>query len=92
MQEAKTIGIIMDGNRRWALENGLSKLSGHQYGIKKILEVVNWSIEEKVKNLIFYAFSTENWNRSKIEIKAIMLLFQGFMKNEVEKIIEKKFQ
>ncbi len=86
----KSVAIIMDGNRRWAVENGMSKIEGHKYGAEKISEVIDWVLEEDIKNIVLYAFSTENWNRSKIEIDAIMFLFEDFIKNKLNKIIEKK--
>ena len=80
----------MDGNRRWAVENGMSKLEGHKYGAEKVLEVVDWIKEEGIENLTLYAFSTENWNRTKIEVQTIMKLFESFLKNEIQKIIQKE--
>lgn len=92
MKEKKieSIAMIMDGNRRWAVENGMTKLDGHKYGVDKVLEVIDWIKEEEIKNLTVYAFSTENWNRTKIEVKAIMLLFEKFMKNQVNEIIQRE--
>jgi len=80
----------MDGNRRWAVEKGMSKLDGHKYGAEKISKVIDWVKENDIKHLTLYAFSTENWNRSKIEIEVIMRLFENFIENEMDKIIEKK--
>ena len=80
----------MDGNRRWAVEKGMSKLDGHKYGAEKISEVIDWTMENDIEHLILYAFSTENWNRSKMEIDVIMRLFENFIENEMDKIIEKK--
>lgn len=70
------IGIIMDGNRRWAKEKNLSTIEGHKAGYEKFKEVVEWSKEEGVKNLIFYAFSSENWNRTKDEVDYLMNLIK----------------
>lgn len=72
MERPNCIGFIMDGNRRWAKEKGLSTLKGHQKGFENFKDVVNWSIESGVKNLIFYAFSTENWKRNKVEVSDLM--------------------
>ena len=58
------VGIIMDGNRRWAKERGLSSIKGHTRGYEKLKEAIEWMIEIKIPNLIVYAFSMENWNRS----------------------------
>lgn len=65
----------MDGNRRWAKERGLPVSAGHYRGYKKLKEVVSWAKEAGVKHLIVYAFSTENWNRSKKEVEMLMKLF-----------------
>lgn len=75
MKVPKTIGIIMDGNRRWAKENGLKTFKGHQEGFKKFKEVIEWSKDLGVENLIFYAFSTENWKRTEEEVSHLMDLF-----------------
>ena len=75
-QSAKTVGIIMDGNRRWAKAQGLDTLKGHEAGFRKVRDVVTWAIETNVTNLIFYAFSTENWNRSSLEVAALMKLME----------------
>lgn len=72
----RSIGIIMDGNRRWAKAQGLPSLEGHRRGYNKLREVVDWCKEAGVKNLIVYAFSTENWNRTKEEVGYLMDLFR----------------
>lgn len=72
----KCIGIIMDGNRRWAKANGLPVFEGHRAGYNKLREMVDWCKEAGVKNLVVYAFSTENWNRTKEEVKYLMDLFR----------------
>jgi len=65
----------MDGNRRWAKEQGLPVSAGHYRGYKKLKEVVLWAKEAGVKHLVVYAFSTENWNRSKLEVDMLIKLF-----------------
>src|SRR5882724_8279028 len=72
----QTIGIIMDGNRRFAKKNKLNTFSGHQAGYKKLEEVIEWAVESKIKNVIVYAFSTENWNRKKDEVGGLMKLLE----------------
>jgi undecaprenyl diphosphate synthase len=72
----KCVGIIMDGNRRWAKERNLYKLEGHRAGYNKIKEAVDWCIEEKIPNLILYAFSIENWQRSQEEVSYLMDLMK----------------
>jgi len=85
------VGIIMDGNRRWAKQHKLPVFAGHNAGYKKLKEVVLWGKEEGIKTIIVYAFSTENWNRSEKEVNALMKLFEGmliekedFRKNDVK--------
>src|SRR3990167_3439437 len=72
----RCIGIIMDGNRRWAKTRGLPLLEGHRAGYEKLREVLKWCKEAGVKNLVIYAFSTENWNRTKEEIGYLMNLLR----------------
>ena len=92
MKEIKSIGFIMDGNRRWATSQNKSKLEGHRYGLDKVLEVISWAEEEKIKSLTFYAFSTENWKRSPIEIKTLMSLFEELLTEIFEKLKDKKIE
>lgn len=70
----KTIGIIMDGNRRWAKEKGVTSFQGHKKGYENIRSLVQWAKEAGVKNIILYAFSTENWNRKREEVSYLMKL------------------
>ncbi len=70
------IGIIMDGNRRWAKERGLPTLEGHRKGSEKIRDVCRWAYGAGVKEVILYAFSTENWNRSPEEVSYLLDLFE----------------
>lgn len=84
------VGIIMDGNRRWAREHSLPVLEGHRLGYEKFKEVVNWAKESKVKYLIFYAFSTENWNRSTKEVEYLMSLFKNVLMKGLEDIHKEK--
>lgn len=72
------MGFILDGNRRWAKENGLPSLEGHRRGMEKVREIVRWSKEAGVRDVIVYAFSTENWNRSPEEVSYLMDLFAEF--------------
>lgn len=67
-----TIGIIMDGNRRWAKERGLPTLEGHRAGYGKLKDVCRWARDAGVREVIVYAFSTENWNRSEEEVAYLM--------------------
>lgn len=84
------VGIIMDGNRRWAKEKGLPQLEGHRLGYEKLKEAVKWAREAGVKNVIVYAFSTENWNRSGDEVSYLMDLFRLMLKKDLKKFKQEK--
>lgn len=84
------VGIIMDGNRRWAREQGLSTYEGHKKGFDKLKEVVEWAREANIKHLVMYAFSTENWNRSEEEVGYLMGIFQQILEHEVKKMVERR--
>jgi hypothetical protein len=74
----KHVGIIMDGNRRWARERGLPTLEGHRRGYDKLKEAGDWCLSRGIKYLTVFAFSTENWKRDKKEVAYLMrLLFLG---------------
>ncbi len=79
----------MDGNRRWAKAHGLPSLEGHRRGLEKVKELVNWVQEAGVKELILYAFSTENWNRSPQEVEYLMKLFEMTFGKDLEEVYEK---
>ena len=72
----ETLAIIMDGNRRYASSLGLPKEKGHTLGYKKLTEVACWTRALGIKNLVVYAFSTENWQRSEKEVTALLGLLQ----------------
>lgn len=78
------IGIIMDGNRRWARAKMLPTLEGHRKGYQKLKDVAKWCKEIGVKHFVVYAFSTENWNRSKEEVAYLMDLFREMVFKELE--------
>lgn len=84
------VAIIMDGNGRWAKQQGLIRAIGHETGTKAVREAVDSCIELGVKYLTLYAFSTENWNRPKLEVEALMKLLVKSLKNELPKFIEGK--
>lgn len=78
------LGIIIDGNRRWAKERGMPTLEGHRAGYNKLKEVAKWCQSKGVKILTIFAFSTENWHRSKAEVNYLMdLLSQAFSEKEL---------
>jgi len=82
------VAIIMDGNRRWAMKNGLKTIEGHWKGAEVLSNIVSESIELGVKVLTVYSFSTENWNRSDEEIEGLMTLFSTFLKTKREMLVK----
>ena len=75
----KHIAIIMDGNRRWAKERGLDPKLGHKQGAETLEKIASYANEIGLQYLTVYAFSTENWKRTKEEIGALMLLLQSYL-------------
>ncbi len=73
----------MDGNGRWAKKQGLKRISGHKNGTKSVRETVETCAEMGIENLTLFAFSTENWNRPKLEVKTLMDLLASSLKKEL---------
>lgn len=83
------IGVILDGNRRWAKEHGLPSLEGHHAGFEKVQELVRWGRDLGISTVYIYAFSTENWNRTKEEVSYLMELFgAAFSGTFIDEIVE----
>ncbi len=80
----KHLAIIMDGNGRWAKQQGFLRVVGHENGTKSVREIVEASAELGIENLTLYAFSTENWNRPKIEVQTLMKLLVKSLKKEIK--------
>ncbi|MDR3165459.1 MAG: di-trans,poly-cis-decaprenylcistransferase [Synergistaceae bacterium] len=80
------IGIIMDGNRRWAKKRGLPAIAGHRAGMNALEKVIDSAHKFGVKYLSLYAFSTENWKRNPLEVEGLMGLFRLYLKNKVERL------
>ena len=80
------IGIIMDGNGRWAKSRGLPRLMGHQAGVKTVERIVRAAKELAVPCLSLYAFSTENWKRPKEEVTGLMSLFRYYMTMKLDEL------
>jgi len=74
------IAIIMDGNRRWAKEKGIQTSEGHKAGAENLEKIAYYCNDLGIKYLTVYAFSTENWKRSKEEVSALMLLLKNYLK------------
>ena len=77
----ESIGIILDGNRRWAKDKGIPQIMGHQAGFERAKEAAKWVRARGVKHLTLFVFSTENWNRSKDEVEYLMGIFQKMVEN-----------
>ncbi|WP_019037108.1 isoprenyl transferase [Psychroflexus tropicus] len=88
----KHIAIIMDGNGRWAKNQGLLRVKGHERGTKAVRDTVEGCAELGVKNLTLYAFSTENWNRPKLEVQTLMKLLVSSLKKEIKTLQENKIK
>ncbi|MCF8715363.1 isoprenyl transferase [Joostella atrarenae] len=84
----KHIAIIMDGNGRWAKQKGKLRVFGHENGAKAVKEVIEGSAKLGVENLTLYAFSTENWNRPKLEVETLMKLLVSSLKKELHTLVE----
>ena len=82
----KHIAVIMDGNGRWAKKRGMRREFGHRAGRKAVKKIVESCAELKIKNLTLYAFSTENWNRPKLEIDFLMQLLFLSLKDELKNL------
>ena len=80
----KHVAIIMDGNGRWAKQKGMLRTFGHENGAKAVKQAVEASAELGIKNLTLYAFSTENWNRPKLEVQTLMRLLVSSLKKEIK--------
>ena len=83
------IAIIMDGNGRWAEQNKVSRSKGHETGGQTVQRVIDLCIEKGIPWLTLYAFSTENWGRSKIEVNYLMNMLAKFLKERLPELMEK---
>ena len=83
------VAIIMDGNGRWAKQHKLNVAMGHRQGVETLREIIRHTDDLKIEALTIYAFSTENWNRSKEEVAALMQLILDFFKSEIDELDEK---
>src|ERR1700752_3507529 len=85
----KHIVLIPDGNRRWAREHGLPLEEGHRLGFEAALDVARAAEKWGVKYFTIWAFSTENWNRTRFEVSYLMRLFKEFIEKHLKEFIEK---
>jgi len=84
----KHIAIIMDGNGRWAKKRGMLRMFGHEKGVKTVKKVTTEAAKLGIEYLTVYAFSTENWNRPKLEVTALMKLLVLTIKSETKTLME----
>ena len=84
----KHVGIIMDGNGRWAKKRGLPRSEGHKAGAKTFRKIGEFAADIGIRYLTFYAFSTENWKRPEDEVQAIMDLFEEYLDEVIDRILE----
>ena len=78
----KHVGIIMDGNGRWAKKRGLPRVMGHKAGVKIVRKILYAAKDMGIKYMTVYAFSTENWKRPQNEVNSLMQLFKEYIKKE----------
>ncbi|MHB1316896.1 MAG: polyprenyl diphosphate synthase [Minisyncoccota bacterium] len=90
MEKPRCIGIIMDGNRRWAKEKGLPTLMGHKKGYDTLKDVLGWAKEVSINTLIIYALSEENWKRTQEEVGYLLDLFRKAFFIDAQELIDKK--
>jgi undecaprenyl diphosphate synthase len=88
----KHLAIIMDGNGRWAKQKGLLRAFGHENGTKSVRVTVESCAKLGIENLTLYAFSTENWNRPKLEVDTLMKLLINSLKNELKTLTENRIR
>jgi undecaprenyl diphosphate synthase len=80
------IGIILDGNRRWARERNLPTLEGHRQGFERLKDAARWVRDRNIPHLVVFAFSTENWKRSEEEVAYLMDIFREAIRAAQEEL------
>lgn len=82
------VGIIMDGNGRWAQARGLPRIAGHHEGAKAVRRIVTYAREIGVRYLTLYAFSSENWKRPSAEVSGLMTLLRDYLRAELRTMLD----
>lgn len=90
--QVKCLGIIMDGNRRWARAHNKPVFEGHNEGYNRLQDVVGWAREAGISDVVVFAFSTENWQRSEDEVGFLLKLLRFILNNETKKMIENRIR
>ncbi|MBV4365831.1 (2E,6E)-farnesyl-diphosphate-specific ditrans,polycis-undecaprenyl-diphosphate synthase [Erwinia sp. BNK-24-b] len=85
-EHPRHVAIIMDGNGRWAKNQGKMRITGHKAGVKSVRRAVSFAVSNKLDALTLYAFSSENWNRPPQEVMALMELFVWALDSEVKSL------
>jgi undecaprenyl diphosphate synthase len=80
------VGIIMDGNGRWARARGLPRAAGHRAGTEALRGLLRAAVEFGIRILTIYAFSTENWSRPETEVRALLAIFERMIDRELEEL------
>ena len=92
MNPLNHVAIIMDGNGRWGLKNKSSRNKGHRAGLNTVEKIIRETINQKIKHLTLFAFSTENWNRPEKEIKYLFNLLESFLSKKIEDFHKKNIK
>lgn len=83
------VGVIMDGNGRWAQLRGLPRVEGHRAGAERAKEIIEFSAEVGIKYLTLYTFSTENWQRPPSEVSMLMRLLEIYLRKELSVLVDR---
>ncbi len=84
------IAIIMDGNGRWATDKGLPRSAGHLEGAKNVRPILEYAKQKGIKYVTLFAFSSENWNRPKAEVKCLLDIFRKYLKENLQELLDNK--
>jgi len=92
MNPLNHVAIIMDGNGRWGLKHKNSRNEGHKAGLKTVEKILKETINQKIKYLTLFAFSTENWNRPKKEIRYLFNLLENYLSKKINELHKKNIK
>ena len=92
MNSPKHVAIIMDGNGRWGLKKGKSRNYGHKKGLETVEKIINAAIENNIKYLTLFVFSTENWKRPIKEIDYLLSLLNRYLDKEIDNLLKRKIK
>jgi len=92
MNPLNHVAIIMDGNGRWGLKHKNSRNEGHKAGLKTVEKILKETINQKIKYLTLFAFSTENWNRPKKEVSYLFNLLENYLSKKINELHKKNIK